>query len=85
MFFVTKNKIMAKISNYTLNIFNLKTTFFRQFSILYLYNYREGILIMDHKEKQKKIIEMVEKITNEEILRFLFEFVKAGLREERAS
>lgn len=81
MFFVTKNKIMAKISNYTLNIFNLKTTIFRQFSILYLYNYREGILIMDHKEKQKKIIELVERIEKISILEYLYTFIELFLKK----
>lgn len=68
---------MAKISNYTLNIFNLKTTIFRQFSILYLYNYREGILIMDCKEMQKEIIKMVEKIESMKYLEFIYELLKS--------
>ncbi len=72
---------MAKISNYTLNIFNLKTTIFRQFSILYLYNYREGILIMDHKEKQKKIIELVERIEKISILEYLYTFIELFLKK----
>jgi len=37
---------------------------------------------MDYKEL---IIEMVKKIENEKILKLIFGFVKAGLREEKAS
>lgn len=40
---------------------------------------------MTSMEYREKIIEMVEKINNEEILKLLFEFVKAGLKEARAS
>ncbi len=40
---------------------------------------------MNYEEKQEEIIEMIKKITNEEVLKLLFEFVKAGLKEERAS
>ncbi len=36
-------KFRAKGTNYTLNVFKLKTIIFRQISLLYFYNYREGI------------------------------------------
>lgn len=45
----------------------------------------KGDINMNYKEKQEEIIEMIKKITNEEVLKLLFEFVKAGLKEERAS
>ncbi len=45
----------------------------------------KGDITMNYEEKQEEIIEMIKKITNEEVLKLLFEFVKAGLKEERAS
>ncbi len=42
-------------------------------------------IVVGKEEYKKRVIEMIDEIENEKILKLLFEFVKAGLKEERAS
>lgn len=42
------------------------------------------ILFIENKQRKRKIIEMVKKIENPEILKLIYGFVESGYKEEKA-